>query len=143
MHSRQAIVLAARKWLGVRWRHQGRSASGVDCAGLIALVAKELCISNFDMTNYQRRTHGQLFVNIFRDQLVLRTANELFPGNVALFTDPMYPCHCAIVSHKYGEPHIIHAHAQKRCVVEEYVTQEWHDKLTHVFEFPEVEPWRP
>ena len=37
-----AIVAAARTWLGVPWRHQGRTRQGVDCAGLVVLVGRGL-----------------------------------------------------------------------------------------------------
>jgi cell wall-associated NlpC family hydrolase len=35
------IVSAARSWLGVPWRHQGRTRQGVDCAGLVVLVGRK------------------------------------------------------------------------------------------------------
>lgn len=35
---RQLIVDEARKWIGIKFRHQGRNAQGIDCAGLLYVV---------------------------------------------------------------------------------------------------------
>ena len=60
------IVAAARSWLGVPWRHQGRTRQGVDCAGLVVLVGRELGLADYDTTAYGRRPEGQGFVEHFR-----------------------------------------------------------------------------
>jgi len=36
------VVAQARKYMGVRWAHQGRSPAGMDCAGLVIRVAQDL-----------------------------------------------------------------------------------------------------
>ena len=36
------VVREARTWVGVPFRHQGRSRSGVDCGGIIVVVLREL-----------------------------------------------------------------------------------------------------
>ena len=43
-----AIIAAARAWLGVPWRHQGRTRQGVDCAGLVVLVGREFGLAAYD-----------------------------------------------------------------------------------------------
>jgi cell wall-associated NlpC family hydrolase len=43
-----AIIAAARSWLGVPWRHQGRTRQGVDCAGLVVLVGRGLGLDDYD-----------------------------------------------------------------------------------------------
>ena len=64
-----AIVAEARTWLGVPWRHQGRSRAGVDCAGLVVLVARALELADHDSTAYGRRAQGQGFVEHFRGHM--------------------------------------------------------------------------
>ena len=32
--TREMVVAEARTWIGVKWRHQGRTREGVDCIGL-------------------------------------------------------------------------------------------------------------
>ena len=53
-----AIIAAARSWLGVPWRHQGRTRQGVHCAGLVVLVGRELGLADYDTHAYGRRTRG-------------------------------------------------------------------------------------
>lgn len=36
------IVEAARAYIGIPWRHRGRSRRGVDCAGLLILAVKDV-----------------------------------------------------------------------------------------------------
>jgi hypothetical protein len=61
-----AIIAAARSWLGVPWGHQGRTRQGVDCAGLVVLVGRGLGLADYDTTAYGRRLEGQGFVQHFR-----------------------------------------------------------------------------
>ncbi len=45
------VVRVARTWLGTPYHHQGRvKGAGVDCAGLSVGVAKELGLSDVDVT---------------------------------------------------------------------------------------------
>ena len=37
----ETFVAAARGYVGVPWRHLGRSRTGVDCIGLVLLAARE------------------------------------------------------------------------------------------------------
>src|SRR5699024_7702666 len=39
---RHGLVRAARGWVGVRWRHQGRSRDGVDCGGLLVVAMADI-----------------------------------------------------------------------------------------------------
>jgi cell wall-associated NlpC family hydrolase len=62
MPGRTDIVAAARTYLGVPWRHQGRTRAGLDCAGLIVMVARDLALSDYDSTAYGRRAQGHAFL---------------------------------------------------------------------------------
>lgn len=58
----EQVYLAAREWVGVPYHHQGRVPAGLDCVGLLIVVARELSIipAHFDYTRYGRRPVGQL-----------------------------------------------------------------------------------
>lgn len=133
------IVTEARGWLGVPWRHQGRSRSGVDCVGLIVQVARALQLSEYDSTAYSRRPEGQGFVQHFRDHLTAIPIPEAQPGDVLLFADLAYPCHCGLRTTLRGVPHLLHAHALRRKVIEEPFAGEWPDKARFAFRFPQSE----
>jgi cell wall-associated NlpC family hydrolase len=63
---RSAIVTAARSWLGTPYRHQHRERGvGVDCAGLVIGVARQLGIvpADFDVNGYSRQPDGSLLAH--------------------------------------------------------------------------------
>lgn len=113
------IIQHARDWIGVRWRHQGRSRGGVDCVGLCLCVAGELGLKVGDVRDYPRRMDGS--------QLSAHLAAALQPvrreqgqqGDIALFRDGGFPVHVGFLALKNGEQTVIHAHARRRKVIEE------------------------
>ncbi len=141
MPNRADIVAEARSWVGVRWQHQGRTRLGIDCAGLIENVGKGVkLVGHVAKANYQRRTHGTLFLKNFKDHMKQKPINEAVLGDVLLFRDKQYPCHSAIVGERNNTHTIIHAHALKRKVLEEPLNQgDWLDKRVACFEFIGVE----
>jgi len=51
--TREQIIKSARKWLGVRWSHQGRTRrTGVDCGGLLIVLGHELGLSSLEELGY-------------------------------------------------------------------------------------------
>ena len=130
-----AVIAEARRWLGVPWRHQGRTRAGVDCAGLVVMVAKALKQTDYDNTSYGRRAHGQDFVRHFQAGMDAVRVSEARPGDVLVFADYAYPCHCGILSEKLSQPHLLHAHITRRKVVEEPYIGEWPAKVKFAFRF--------
>lgn len=141
MPSRDDIVAEAREWLGVRWQHQGRTRlHGIDCAGLVILVGNSLGLTDFDSTNYQRRTTGTKFMEPFKANMRWKPIPDAQPGDVLLFMTKLYPCHSAIVGERGGAMTIIHAHALRRKVIEERIDQgDWTKRWVACFEYIGVE----
>ena len=140
MQSRDSIVEEARRWLGVPWLHQGRTKLGVDCAGLVVLVAKKLGLSEYDNTSYQRRALGSEFLRQFGENMDQKPVAEACPGDVLVFRDAAFPCHAAVVGERDGELTLIHAHAMRRRVVEERLGQgDWMARRVACYAFRGVE----
>ncbi len=136
MRNRQEIVDEARTWLGVKWVHQGRTKFGIDCAGLIVLVAKALNLSDYDSVAYHRTAVSTEFLNHFKPNMDEKLIVDAKPGDVLLFRDKAFPCHSAIVGRLHGGPSIIHAHALRRMVIEERLDQgDWADRIVACFAF--------
>lgn len=134
--NRKDVITEARKWLGVRWRHQGRTRLGIDCAGLVILVGKALGVVDYDTTNYQRRTHGTSFLQHFRMNMEEKAIVDVRPGDVLLFRDNQFPCHSTIVGEIGGALTIIHAHALLKKVLEERLDQaDWMERRVACFEY--------
>lgn len=135
MPSREEIVSEARSWLGVKWRHQGRKRSGVDCCGLVIVVARDLGLTCYDTNRYSRRTTGDEFVHHFVDAGMTKIPMaRAQPGDVILTADRLFPCHCGIIGSNEDGLTIIHAYANKRMVVEEPLRQ-WLPLANAMFSF--------
>lgn len=138
--NRQQVVDAARRWVGTKWRHQGRSlVHGIDCAGLVIAIAKELDISTFDIYNYQRDPQNDNFIAHFRREMTKRPIADRMPGDILLMRDNMFTCHSVVYDIVDGAEMIIHAYARRRKVVEEPYSKDWQDHTTHCFSFKDLE----
>ncbi len=132
------IIKEARSLKGVLWRHQGRHAKlGVDCAGVIVLVAASLKYFVYDKVNYSRRPNGFSFMQAFKDNMKQKPLAEMQAGDVLTFKEKNYHCHCGIIGKdEEGRLTLIHAYALRRKVCEELLEQgDWMEKAVACFEF--------
>lgn len=140
MQKRNQIVEEARSYLGVRWRHQGRSRTGIDCAGLIIIVGNSLELMNFDFRAYRRHPDGVVFLKLFREQAKEEIApQKAVAGDILVFHDHKYPVHCGILTKDTEPRYFIHAYARYRKVVEEHFSKDWQQKVVSAFIYPGVD----
>lgn len=92
-----AIVTEARSWIGVPFRHQGRTRRGVDCAGLavcVGVACGVLAVPGREMLRYglppNPRHIGQML-----DALGVQV-QAAEPGDVLWFGHPRAPTHLGI-----------------------------------------------
>jgi cell wall-associated NlpC family hydrolase len=136
------IVEAARGFLGARFRHQGRSPAGLDCAGLVILVGRSVGAlpGDLDVTAYARRPDGRSLVDHCRRHLDELHLGELSMGDVAVFKIETDPQHLAIVGdYPGGLLSMIHAYAPSHRVVENRLDEGWRAQLVGAFRFRQVE----
>ena len=131
-----SFIAAARSYIGVRWRHQGRSRRGVDCAGLIACALQDTGRPIEDRTTYGREPYMRSLEIVlhshFGDPLL---AEQMRVGDVALmhFRNGE-PSHVGILGdYLYGGLSLIHAYAKTREVVEHRLDDEWRGRITEVY----------
>ena len=130
MKSRAEIVEYARSWIGVRYRHQGRTRRhGLDCAGLLARVGNDLGILEFDSHNYHRFPTDNSFYKVFLQGGFVRTEDPK-AGTIAIMKVAGVPCHTGILT---GEGTVIHSYAPYRKVIETVFDPESADAY---YEFP-------
>lgn len=113
MTSRADVVAAARGWLGTPFVHQARLRSvGVDCAGLVIGVARELGLvaADFDVNGYSRAPDGQSLL-AWCDQYMARVPQaDMRPGDVIVARVDVEPQHMGILGdYQHGGLSIIHA----------------------------------
>lgn len=136
VEARAAMVAAARGMIGRPWRHQGRSATGIDCVGLVILAARAAGFEAADVTGYSRRALGAGFLEHFRARMRAVHPDAGRPGDVLVFTETAYPCHCGVLAERGGAATVIHAHAPRRRALEEPLEGDLRRRLAFVFALP-------
>ena len=142
MISRNDVVAAARGYLGVPFRHQGRTReTGLDCIGLVVRVAHDLGISDADFLQYGRAPDGMQLTARLAAHMKRVRKRDLQPGDVVLLADGAWPCHVAILGDSYSPFSMIHSHVRARGVVETPYDAAWRERARAWFAFPGVGPW--
>lgn len=130
------LVAAARSYVGVPWRHLGRSRTGVDCIGLVLLVAREVGMDLPDPAPYAREPQGTRLL----DGILAHAerVSEARAGDVLLFRLGLYGGHVGIASvhPAWDVPACVHAYAPRRQVVEQPMDAELRAALIGAFRLP-------
>jgi cell wall-associated NlpC family hydrolase len=130
------VVDCARSWLGVRFRHQGRSRYGVDCLGFVASVMKDLGSTTFLNAlpkNYPRNPRASLEAALpnFSRRIDVEAGAML----LIQFPHASHPSHAAILTR---EGTIIHAYESVRKVVEMGYRAPWDKRTRSAWALPLV-----
>lgn len=100
------ILTTARKYLHTPFRHAGRTEKGLDCAGLLVVVARDLGMQVQDAPGgYSRYPNGTLLEYLGRN---LKRVAWPDPGDVAVFwlsKRTKEPQHVGIVTESRGLIH--------------------------------------
>ncbi len=136
----QQIILHSREWMHTKFRHQGRSKSGVDCIGLFSEVAKEIGRTISIPSNYTHHPDQQFLFDEMCRLFDKIPKAEMQIGDLVLmrFIDDAkrIPCrHVAMVTN-LG---VLHSSAQFKKVTEHGLDDEWMRKIEHVFRMRRVE----
>ena len=134
---RLAFIAEARTYVadGVRFRHQGRSRRGVDCAGLLLVSMAAIGRPIADLEAYGREPLG----GGLRAMMVTNLGepipkDEMRPGDMVLMRFLGEPSHVGLIGdYLYGGLSLIHTFAQVRKVVEHRIDSEWNDYILEVF----------
>ncbi len=141
---RSHIVDVARGYLGVKYRHQGRSRqTGVDCLGLGVCIARDLGVDvNLDEipADYKRLPDGKTLIAGLDKYLGrVQTWRE---GDILLLALNSDWCnHLVIVTPGLCRPFgIVHAYIMEKRVVEHDLSESWlRGSVRAAFSFPGVE----
>lgn len=131
---REAFIAAAFGYLGVRFRHQGRSLRGVDCAGLVAVGLAAIGRHYDDVPAYSREPQHQGL----REAMIANLGepvSEMQAGDVAMMAfNGGPPSHVGIVTdhpdYKFG---LLHAYAINKKVVFHGIDAEWMGRIVEVY----------
>lgn len=140
---RQQIVNEARSYVGVRYRHDGRSREyGIDCLGLLYRVGEALefagCAEASDAEPWPHMLEGKILKSICDRMFRTIAPRQVQPGDILLFAEGFRPSHVAIVAELQGRRTMIHAWYPARKVVENSIDQQWQNKIVACYRYPEV-----
>jgi cell wall-associated NlpC family hydrolase len=113
MIARADVVTCARTWIDTPYQHQARLRGvGVDCAGLVIAVARELGIvePDFDVQGYARQPDGVSLLAWCDQSMTPVSQGDMQPGDVVVVAFDLAPGHLGIVGdYLHGGLSIIHS----------------------------------
>lgn len=129
------LDVAARRYLGVPFLHQGRNpAIGIDCVGLLVLAARDCGLNDLaahDLTSYARNpAKGELERRL---RAALSPVSEPIPGDVVSISYHGQTRHVAIVGERNGRLTLIHTASNVGRVVEHGLTDQWRSRITGIY----------
>lgn len=133
---RERFITAARAYLHVRWRHQGRSKAGVDCAGMLVCAMRDIGKPPLDSADYGRYPRGQQLQALLRANCgdPLPAADPMQSGDVVLMQFKGEPSHLGVLTgYPLGGFGLLHAFAQNRKVVEHRLDDQWRDRIVEAY----------
>lgn len=96
----EAFIAAARGYLGVPWRHQGRTDKGMDCVGLVVLALRAIGVDAPLTATYGRMQdyrQARRYLEEYCDRV-----GQAKIGDIVLFKNEQ-SLHMAIVSEVKGD----------------------------------------
>lgn len=141
--TRQDVVDAARKYLGVPFQRGARSMQAMDCVGLLILVGRDLGLHIEETSKYFfdpiASEMPELIKNYVDAQSIPAPLTPLKVGRIAILRQSVYPMHTGIFAKdKQGKFTIINANMKARRVVEQNFDFYWKDKLLVTRDYPGV-----
>lgn len=145
--TRAHIVACARSLLGTPFQHQGRAPGvGLDCAGLLVCIARELGLSDYDQSGYGRQPANGLLEAALDASLTRRPLDAMQPGMVALIRFHEEPQHVGVLAdYVWGDLSLIHAYSAVRAgrergrVTEHRLDAAWRARIVAVYDFPGID----
>jgi cell wall-associated NlpC family hydrolase len=135
MATSKKIIEKAREYIGTPFRHQGRlKGVGVDCAGLVVGVAKELKISDFDFRAYGAMPNSSKLQIILNEQMDKINVSDAKIGDVYLMKFDKEPQHLGIKT----DIGIIHSYSDAGAVVEHRIDEIWQSRILGAYRFKKV-----
>lgn len=139
MATRTEVVAAARKYLGAEWRHQARSETALDCAGLVVRVARDLGLADVRVADYAEHPDGVALMAACARYMRKITLRSFAAGDVLVLKFGVSPQHFGIVGDYFaGGFSLIHAYRGAERVVEHRLDDVWRRRIVAAYMLPGV-----
>lgn len=137
------LIAAARRYLGVRFRHRGRSINGLDCPGPVKAAYADCGVDLPDFRLYGPEPHNDGLVKYITAALGEPVAvapvsqDHLQLGDVIVLRFEIHPHHVALVTdYPLGGFAMLHADGHTGRVIEHRLADKHISHITHVFRKP-------
>jgi cell wall-associated NlpC family hydrolase len=131
------LIDFCRGYLGVPWKHQGRTTKGVDCVGFLLLGFKHIGVPINELKGYGRVPDGKKLKEVMDTQPYLEslpTNSEIQVGDILLFKIRKHPQHVGLVTSLNGKLGMIHAYnGGSKKVVEHSLADYWKNKIVGIY----------
>lgn len=136
--TRDEILVAARAYVGVRFKLRGRSRMGIDCIGLLIAVGRDLGQEIEDVEHYRIGLEdSRVLRQMIEAQSDEGAINCIKTGSIVMLKQSGMPMHCGIAVLDGGEAMLIHSNIRAKAVVEQPMRAFWSD-IVSVREFKGV-----
>lgn len=121
--ARKKIVETARTYLGVPFKHLGRSHAGIDCVGLVCVSARSALGAFADFIDYPPQPKTAMVYRHVRDRCDRIRADDAMEGDLVLIHRHGTSTHFGILTDRG----VIHADSSLQKVVEHPLTSQYID----------------
>jgi cell wall-associated NlpC family hydrolase len=141
MVKRLDVCNKALEYKDTPFHHQGRLKGvngGIDCAGLIVCVARELLIPHSDLRGYRRIPDGVSLRKVIEDNTAKKkTLADALPGDILLMKFVNEPQHVALL---LPNNEIIHSlnEGEHKVTIHQF-DEYWRSKVLAVYEYQNIE----
>lgn len=128
-----AAIDGAREYLGVKWRHRGRSKFGIDCIGLVVHAMAAAGVVMRDRIDYGRTPHQDGLEKDIHAHFG-EPVDGLLPGDVVLmcWDGEDEPSHVGIIGGDHEGLTLIHSYSLVT-VVEHGIDEHWARRIIRVY----------
>lgn len=132
-----AFVAACRAYLGVKFKHRGRTRHGLDCAGLVVCALRDLGHDPIDLKVYGREPARDGLRRVVEQNMGPPVSDgSMLPGDVVLMRFVSDPHHVAVLGdHPTAGLSIVHCFGDVGKVVEHRLDEHWREKILAVYRF--------
>lgn len=141
------IVTEALKYIGTPFVHQGRTDTGLDCAGLVFRAHSPYLPEITIPSNYARQPSGNMMAKQLQECGFSRitgcgtnyTDDQFTPGLIILMRFESDPQHVGITSNIDGHVGIVHSYKSAGGVVEHSLSQVWRSRIVSMWYHPKID----
>jgi cell wall-associated NlpC family hydrolase len=134
--TRAQVCAKARAFVGVPYRHQGRTPAGLDCIGLVVLVARELGLADYTPPPYRPTPDPAVLIGEVDRELERIPITRAREGDVLVMKWSTEPQHFALL---VDGLRIVHSYMQARRVVEHRLDEQWYGRICRAYRFRGIE----